>query len=247
MGFDPKVRSEELLSNEDRRWLGTRDGTNNQRSITLDPALFTDAHLINGSLRSGLVLAKVEATALYGPYAGSPSEVQTITVDATGGTFTVTFDGQTTGAIAFNATAAAVQTALEAIGNINPGDVTVSGGPGNAGGTTPYSIAFGGRYMGQNVPAVTTTPTLTGGAATAAVGTAGAGGGATPGGLGRARGHLYSSLPFVTGAAGTKVGVALWWQGVCIEQFLPVPAATSGRLDPAARAELGNFIKYEAA
>ncbi len=42
-----------------------------------------------------------------------------------GGTFTLTFDGQTTGSLAYNADAAAVQTALEGLSNIAPGDVTV--------------------------------------------------------------------------------------------------------------------------
>ena len=52
------------------------------------------------------------------------NETQTVRVtNATGGTFTLTFDGQTTAPIAFNATAAAVQAALEALSNIEPGDV----------------------------------------------------------------------------------------------------------------------------
>src|SRR3954465_8763162 len=53
------------------------------------------------------------------PVAGT-NEVQTITVTGTptGGTFTLTYSTQTTAAIAYNATAAAVQTALEALSNI---------------------------------------------------------------------------------------------------------------------------------
>ena len=54
------------------------------------------------------------------------NETQTVRVtNATGGTFTLTFDGQTTAPIAFNATAAAIQAALEALSNIEPGDVVV--------------------------------------------------------------------------------------------------------------------------
>lgn len=86
------------------------------------------------------------------------SEVQTVGIptDTTDGTFTLTFDGQTTAGIAYDATAAAVQTALEALSNIAPGDVTVSGGPLPASSVT---IAFGGAYEGQNVPALTGTGT----------------------------------------------------------------------------------------
>ena len=43
--------------------------------------------------------------------------------NATGGTFTLTFDGQTTAPIAYNATNAVTQAALEALSNIDPGDV----------------------------------------------------------------------------------------------------------------------------
>jgi hypothetical protein len=92
---------------------------------------------------------------------GFANEVQhvTITGTPTGGTFTITFDGQTTGAIAYNATASTVQTALEALSNIAPGDVAVTG---SAGG--PYTITFQGAYAGVNVPSMTASGAgLTGG------------------------------------------------------------------------------------
>lgn len=57
---------------------------------------------------------------------GTTAEVQTITVDATAGTFTVTYDSQTTGALAFNVSAAAMQTALEGLSNLVPGNVVVT-------------------------------------------------------------------------------------------------------------------------
>jgi len=88
-------------------------------------------------------------------------EVQraTITGVPTGGTFTLTYAGQTTTAIAYNATAAVVQTALEALSNIAPGDVVVTGGPGPA---TPYTFTFGGALKGD-VVAMTATGSFTGG------------------------------------------------------------------------------------
>jgi len=100
------------------------------------------------------------------------SEVQTVTEGGSGLTsFTLTFAGQTTGAIAAAATAAQVQTALEALSNINPGDVAVAG---SAGG--PYTVTFGGQYLQVDVGQMTATPT--GGTGTVTVATQTAGGSA---------------------------------------------------------------------
>jgi hypothetical protein len=64
-----------------------------------------------------------------------------ITGSPTGGTFTLTFEGDTTGPIAFDATAAEVQTALAALPNIPPGTVEATLGPVN---TTGVLIDFYG-------------------------------------------------------------------------------------------------------
>lgn len=93
------------------------------------------------------------------------NEVQTLTVDATGGTFTITFKDQTTTAIAEAATAATVQAALRALGRIGSDGVAVTG---SAGG--PYAIEFTGRHARKNVEMLTTDDALlTGGAGTAVV------------------------------------------------------------------------------
>lgn len=76
------------------------------------------------------------------------NEVQTVTVSATGGTYTLTYDGQTTAAIDFDADSAAVDAALEALSNIGPGDVTVTG-------DGPHSIEFTGALAATNVPLIT--------------------------------------------------------------------------------------------
>lgn len=100
------------------------------------------------------------------------NERQSVDVDATGGTFTLTYDGQTTGAIAFNAAASAVKTALEALPNIEADDVLVAGGPGKSGGGSPYYITFQGTLAEQDVAEVTADgANLTGGGASATVGT----------------------------------------------------------------------------
>lgn len=101
------------------------------------------------------------------------AEVQTVTVDATGGTFTVMWNGATTSALAFDVSAADFTTAMALIAD-GAGNVTVTGGPGAAGGGAPYTLTWAAR-MG-NVPAPTTDATsLTGGAGTAVVATTAAG------------------------------------------------------------------------
>ena len=67
----------------------------------------------------------------YGPFNSQKTdEQQTVRVtDATAGTFTLTFDGQTTAPIAWNATAAQIDAALEALSNIEADEIQTSGGP----------------------------------------------------------------------------------------------------------------------
>jgi hypothetical protein len=70
------------------------------------------------------------------------------------GTFTITFNGQTTGAISGNADAAAVQAALELLSNVNLGDIVVTGGPVNT--VSGVTLTFKGQYAETNVTQVTT-------------------------------------------------------------------------------------------
>lgn len=92
------------------------------------------------------------------------NEIQGVIVDATGGTFTLTYDGQTTANIAYNASTAAVQGALEALSNIAPGDVVVSGSAGS------YNVEFRGTLAGTNVTKMVADSTnLTGGSSSASV------------------------------------------------------------------------------
>jgi len=92
-----------------------------------------------------------------------PYETQTLTITGTptGGTFTITYAGQTTAPIAYNASAATVQTALAALSNIGAGNVACTGGalPGAA-----VVIDFSGGALAGTAPALaTTTSALTGG------------------------------------------------------------------------------------
>lgn len=89
------------------------------------------------------------------------NEIQEIISDATGGTFTLTYSGQTTGALAYNISNAALLTALEGLSNLSPGDVAVTGGPGD------WLIEFKGTLAGVNVTQMTAgVGSLTGGSLT---------------------------------------------------------------------------------
>ena len=86
-----------------------------------------------------------------------------ITGSPTGGTFKLKFGGQTTAAIPFNATAAQLDSFLEALSSIGPGNVTVSGGPGPG---TPFDVTFTGSLAKQDVSAMTlANKSFTGGSA----------------------------------------------------------------------------------
>lgn len=81
-------------------------------------------------------------------------EVQTLSLPTvpSGGTFTLTYAGQTTGNIDWDASAADVQTALEGLSNVAPGDVVCTGGdlPG-----TPVVITFAANLAAQDISLIT--------------------------------------------------------------------------------------------
>lgn len=88
------------------------------------------------------------------------NEVQKIAIQgtATGGTFTLTFAGQTTSSIAYNAGASTVSTALQALSSIGSGNVSVTGSAGL------WTVTFQGSMAKQNVDQLTATSSLTGSA-----------------------------------------------------------------------------------
>jgi hypothetical protein len=103
------------------------------------------------------------------------NEVQEVTVVATEGTFTLSFGGDETAAIPFDAPAATVQAALEGLPSVGAGNVTVTGGPGDATGTKPYVLAFTGTLAGRPTGEVVANgEQLAGGSATDTVKTTGA-------------------------------------------------------------------------
>lgn len=108
------------------------------------------------------------ALALDGLIPGT-NEQQTVTVSsATGGTFTLTFEGQTTAALAHDASATAVRDALVALSNVGPDDVVVTGGPL---GTAEATATFTGFLGAGNRTQMTATSSLTGTGAAVATAT----------------------------------------------------------------------------
>lgn len=97
----------------------------------------------------------------------SVNEIQTLTITGapTGGSYVLGFDGQNTAPIAYNAAASAVKLALEALSNIDIGDVVVAGGPHPGAAIT---VEYSGKYGKKNVvQIVSVSNTFTGGAAPA--------------------------------------------------------------------------------
>jgi hypothetical protein len=113
--------------------------------------------------------------------AAGTEEISTITANATAATagdFTLTVDGETTAAIAFDATAAEIETALELLSNVTAGDVAavattgVDLGDNNA----VVTLTWGGDWADTDVPFSADMTGLTGNAhvlAEATPGTAG--------------------------------------------------------------------------
>lgn len=129
------------------RLTGTVDlGTNGGSALTSRP---------DGSLPSA------SDTKLRTKYAYQNNELQSVRISGspTGGTFTLTFDGQTTSSIAYNASAATVQSALEALTTIGSDNVSVTKDATSG----VYLVAFVEAFATQNVSQLTASSSLTGG------------------------------------------------------------------------------------
>jgi hypothetical protein len=152
-----------------------RDG-----QLGMDPFIHVAPRLIpllelalerNGSqlrTKTGAIVVADAGYTATGPFSAGTAEVQTVTITGTptGGTFTLTFTRNavpaTTAPIAYNASAAVVEAALEALPNLASGDVAVGGGPGPG---TPWTVTFSG-HLG-NVAQMTAAGSFTGGTAPA--------------------------------------------------------------------------------
>jgi hypothetical protein len=110
---------------------------------------------------------------IYGSVYAGTADQQTVTITGapTGGTFTLTFNGQTTAGIAFNAVNSAVQTALQALSTVGANNATVTGAAGAwvvtfagtlAPGAQNLMTASGAGLTGGTTPAVAVTHTVMG-------------------------------------------------------------------------------------
>ena len=115
------------------------DGPSGRRSLTLKLAKeikYTTEDGFDAQV-DDVYHAVVSALAVYPMYEAA-EEVQewtnpgnfTVYLAATSGTFTLSYAGQTTSAIAYNASTTTVQSALQALSTIGAGNVTVTGNPG---------------------------------------------------------------------------------------------------------------------
>jgi hypothetical protein len=180
-----------------------------------NPTLFTRP--LTGA--GGEPYARIVPVLMVAPLA---SDVWTLSIagNPTGGTFTLSFAGQTTAAIPFNATSAQVQTALQALAAIGPGNVACAGGPlpstnvtitfaGTLGFQTQSPISISnGNLTGGTSPTTTLAHTVTGSARINDVQTLSLGGNPTGGSFTLSfGGQTTAAIPF--NATSTQVQVAL--------------------------------------
>jgi hypothetical protein len=224
---------------EDRTWLASRHGTDAARTVTLDMSAFVQGtHYPNGYLPSGIVLGRITATGCYGPYSGTSSAVQSVTISGapTGGTFTLTYGGHTTTAIAYNASAAAVQAALQALASIGAGNCAVTGAAGG-----PWTVTFTGALADQAITTMTESgASLTGGTSPAVAVASVTTGGADESADGRqvAAGILWNTTDVSSGQP--KYGSAMLEHCFVLAAHLP---AQSG-LDPNAMTDFAGRVIF---
>ena len=129
-------------------------------NVAVDDVVVTGSAGGPYTLTFGGTLGNSDLTEITGT-AGT-NEVQTVTIDTdcSNGTFTLTYSGQTTAGIAYDADAATVDAALENLSNIGAGDVTVTGGPGPG---TGWIVEFTANLAQTDVAAMTFDGALLGG------------------------------------------------------------------------------------
>jgi len=152
--------------------LGFQDGFSGTSAINeatpavSDTSLGVDTHVLRDSrtlVPIGARFTTAGIPTIRTVTATQNSQQWTLTIDATGGTFDLVLNGETASSIAFDATSATVQTALEGLASITAGDVTVTG-------DGPHTITMAATFANTSTNTLTSVATsLTGGASTAVV------------------------------------------------------------------------------
>lgn len=177
------------------------------------------------------------ATGFHSVWTAGTNEVSTITANATpatAGTFTLSLDGETSAPIAFDATAAIVQAALEAMSNIAPGDVSAadSGGGVDLGDASHVvTLSWGGALAGLPLAVSADMSGLTGNAHVLAEATPGAGSGQEVDSL------LWAPDVVHKGLLAGETMIQLLKRGVVDARDVPLPAGeTQSVLDSSLKA-----------
>lgn len=162
-------------------------------------------------------VAKNSSTGFWGPWNPTvTSEEWTIGTSGTvsGGSFTLTVNGETTAAIAWNASAASILAALVALGGIDPADVSVVGDMPSA------VITFGGALAGQDITGSVDSGSITGGGSVTLLQEAGE----NPNGMNEIDGFVWYD-EVTLNASGEVVGNVFMGGRIL---YSSIPAAVSG-------------------
>lgn len=182
-GFTPGLIRKDVTVDGRAHWLASEHVMAKRGGITMDADRVAPDDKGNKVVKGGTLVVKRTSTGKYEPWGAGASEVQTVTLAGASGTFTLTAGGDATAPISATASAATVQSALEALDAFQPGDldVTKSG--------TVYTIRYSGSA--DEPPLTASTPT---GGGTATVATTTAGGGAQSGVEADTAGYLVEGI-----------------------------------------------------
>lgn len=131
-------------------------GMPNGKQVRLQPGFGT---VIPAAYLSGPLYTV--ANSIFDTFQLMDNHIQVVTIigSPTSGTYTLAYDGQTTGTLTLTESTTDMQTALEALSTIGSGNVTVTGAPG------AYTVALGGTLVGGVLPQLIPRTTFSGGTA----------------------------------------------------------------------------------
>lgn len=143
-GGTSEVQTEVMTATGGRRSLSVRTGSNTQTTVQLN--YNASASAIQTALEN---LSNVGAGDIVVANGTRVNPVFTETLTADGGTRTFTVGGQTTAPVAWDANAATIQSALEALSTVESGDIVVAG-------SGPYTYTGAQQFSGNSNPTLIT-------------------------------------------------------------------------------------------